>query len=82
MAELSELQRRLLERSRLLGLEPYADAPVWVRDRPSSAHADVFDDSDIANSNLGVFSSEPADVDHIPIFAGRLWDRLAQSVPL
>nr|XP_037291434.1 uncharacterized protein LOC119187390 [Rhipicephalus microplus] len=31
------LQRRLLEWSRLLRFEPYADAPMWVRDRPSSA---------------------------------------------
>ena len=36
MADLPELQRRLLERSRLLGFEPYADAPMRVRDRPSS----------------------------------------------
>ncbi|KAH7967682.1 hypothetical protein HPB52_001642 [Rhipicephalus sanguineus] len=36
MADLSELQNRLLERSRLLGFEPYADAPMRVRDRPSS----------------------------------------------
>ncbi|XP_049266723.1 uncharacterized protein LOC125756290 [Rhipicephalus sanguineus] len=36
MADLPELQRRLLERSRLLGLDPYADAPMRVRDRPSS----------------------------------------------
>ncbi|KAL3208273.1 hypothetical protein MRX96_009625 [Rhipicephalus microplus] len=37
MADLPELQRRLLERSQLLGFEPYADAPMRVRDRPSSA---------------------------------------------
>lgn len=36
MADLPELQRHLLERSRLLGFEPYADAPMRVRDRPSS----------------------------------------------
>ncbi|KAH7961178.1 hypothetical protein HPB52_005183 [Rhipicephalus sanguineus] len=35
MADLP-VQRRLLERSWLLGFEPYADAPMRVRDRPSS----------------------------------------------
>ncbi|KAH7964276.1 hypothetical protein HPB51_027487 [Rhipicephalus microplus] len=29
-------------------------------------HADIFEDSDIANSDLGIFSSEPVDVDHKP----------------
>ncbi|KAL3210073.1 hypothetical protein MRX96_037386 [Rhipicephalus microplus] len=45
-------------------------------------HADVFEHSDIANSDLGIFSSEPVDVDHKPTSAARLRDRLAQSVPL
>ncbi|KAL3181054.1 hypothetical protein MRX96_037113 [Rhipicephalus microplus] len=45
-------------------------------------HADVCEDSDIANSDLGIFSSEPVDVDHKPTLAARLRDRLAQSVPL
>ncbi|KAL3195526.1 hypothetical protein MRX96_045626 [Rhipicephalus microplus] len=45
-------------------------------------HADVLKNSDIANSDLGIFSSEPVDVDHKPMLAARLRDRLAQSVPL
>ncbi|KAL3202321.1 hypothetical protein MRX96_042556 [Rhipicephalus microplus] len=45
-------------------------------------HADVLEDSDISNSNLGIFSSEPVDVGHKPTLAAKLRDRLAQSVPL
>ncbi|KAH8029956.1 hypothetical protein HPB51_006162 [Rhipicephalus microplus] len=45
-------------------------------------HGNVFEDSDIANSDLGIFSSEPVDVDHKPTLAARLRDHLAQSVPL
>ncbi|KAL3224199.1 hypothetical protein MRX96_049615 [Rhipicephalus microplus] len=44
--------------------------------------ADVLEDSDIANSDLGIFSSEPVDVDHKLTLAARLRDRLAHSVPL
>nr|XP_037272857.1 putative nuclease HARBI1 [Rhipicephalus microplus] len=44
--------------------------------------ASRYDDSDIVNSDLGIFSSEPVDVDHKPTLAARLRDRLAQSVPL
>ncbi|XP_077511299.1 uncharacterized protein LOC144121777 [Amblyomma americanum] len=36
MADLPELQRRLLERSRLLGFEPYGDTPLRMPDQPSS----------------------------------------------
>ncbi|KAH8021958.1 hypothetical protein HPB51_019602 [Rhipicephalus microplus] len=45
-------------------------------------HVDVFEYSDIANSDLGIFSSEPVDVDHKPTLAARLRDRLAQNLPL
>ncbi|KAL3205649.1 hypothetical protein MRX96_011061 [Rhipicephalus microplus] len=36
MDDLPELQRRLLELSRFLGIEPYANAPMWLRNRPLS----------------------------------------------
>ncbi|KAL3183242.1 hypothetical protein MRX96_034291 [Rhipicephalus microplus] len=44
--------------------------------------ASRFDDSDIANSDLGIFSSEPVDVDHKSTLAARLRDHLPQSVSL
>ncbi|KAH6920775.1 hypothetical protein HPB50_028238 [Hyalomma asiaticum] len=46
MADLPELQRRLLERSRLLGFEPYGDAPLRVRDQPSSDDESGGDDGE------------------------------------
>ncbi|KAL3240156.1 hypothetical protein MRX96_047973 [Rhipicephalus microplus] len=36
MADIAELQRRLLDRSRLWGFEPYADAPMRIQGQPSS----------------------------------------------
>ncbi|KAH7955254.1 hypothetical protein HPB51_028158 [Rhipicephalus microplus] len=55
---------------------------AFVLHNLARTHADVFKTSDIANSDLGIFSSEPVDVDHKPTLAARLRDHLAQSVPL
>lgn len=46
MADLPELQRRLLGRSRLLGFELYGDTPLRVRDRPSSEEDSGGDDGE------------------------------------
>ncbi|KAL3206799.1 hypothetical protein MRX96_052769 [Rhipicephalus microplus] len=82
--EMSDLQsEEELEETSDLTVAAVLVAQIIREDRHRvRLHADVLDDSDIANSDLGIFSSEPVDVYHKPTLAARLRDRLAQSVPL
>ncbi|KAH7934794.1 hypothetical protein HPB52_000491 [Rhipicephalus sanguineus] len=45
-------------------------------------HADILDDMDTANGDIGVFSSEPVETDEPSAMAATLRDRVAQSIPL
>ncbi|XP_049267550.1 uncharacterized protein LOC119377433 [Rhipicephalus sanguineus] len=45
-------------------------------------HADILDDMDTANGDIGVFSSEPVKTDEPSAMAATLRNRVAQSIPL
>ncbi|XP_077544608.1 uncharacterized protein LOC144157684 [Haemaphysalis longicornis] len=62
MAELPELQRSMLARSRALGYEPYADAPARVRNHRSRASSDSdSDDGDLRAPAAHTAREDPGD---------------------
>lgn len=62
MAELPELQRSMLARSRALGYEPYADAPSRVRNHRSRASSDSdSDDGDLRAPAARTACEDPGD---------------------
>ncbi|KAL1471360.1 hypothetical protein MTO96_039982 [Rhipicephalus appendiculatus] len=91
MTDLPALQRRLLERSRLLGFEPYADAPLRVRDEPSSDQDSGGDDDGACarealelrprgrTSACGSPDHDPPEPDRL---GNTLWCLCGQCVPM